>query len=58
MKKKTIGEGERKQTLIKICDLYYYFYGIESNWKVIKVSSFFCILTMNIEKDNERRIEI
>lgn len=31
MKKKTIGEGERKQTLIKICDLYYYFYGIESN---------------------------
>lgn len=31
MKKKTIGKGEKKQILIKICDLYYYFYGIESN---------------------------
>lgn len=58
MKKKTISEEERAEIINKIWDLYYYFYGIESNWKVIKVSSFFCILTMNIEKDNERRIEI
>lgn len=59
MKKKTIGKrGKRAEIVIKIKSLYYYFCGIESNWKVL---NFLCSLNVNIEqwmKEEEDRVSL